>query len=216
MISLVEGTVEKFSESSVLLKMAGGIYWDIYLPSGVLERLKSSNKRGSSLSLHTLEYIEFRSGTTAAFPYLIGFTNEIDREFFQLFTTVDGIGFKKALKALTKPVRDIATAIEVGDLEQIKRLPGFGGRTAEKVIASLHGKVTKFALLKESEPLVSDKKEMDITSLETDAIAILQQLGYNLREAKTMVSKAIEDTPKIKSAGELINLIFKKGITTAG
>ncbi|PJA29439.1 MAG: hypothetical protein CO189_02155 [candidate division Zixibacteria bacterium CG_4_9_14_3_um_filter_46_8] len=216
MISRVEGAIEKFTDNSILMKMMPGISWDILLPSGVLNRLKSSNVSGSTLSLHTLEYIESPSGGGNAYPYLIGFTDENDREFFRLFTTVDGVGFKKALKALTKPVKEIATAIETGDMELIKQMPGLGGRTAEKVIATLHGKVTKFALLKESEPLVAEKKKPDANAVEGDALAVLQQLGYSEREAKQMIEKALVDNPKIKALEELINLIFKKGLLASG
>ncbi|MBD3234321.1 MAG: hypothetical protein GF315_11415 [candidate division Zixibacteria bacterium] len=215
MITRIDGTIEKFTDNSVILKVFPGVFWNVFVPSGVLKRLKSSHLNGSELTMHTLEYIESPSGGGNAFPHLIGFTDENDREFFQLFTTVDGVGFKKALKALTKPVKDVANAIETGDTAAIRQMPGMGGRTAEKVVAALHGKVTKFALLKESQPLVAEKAKPDITTLEKDAIAILRQLGYSEREAGGMIEKIMVDSPKAKSPEELISLIFKKGINKA-
>ncbi|MCP4634286.1 MAG: hypothetical protein GY855_15275 [candidate division Zixibacteria bacterium] len=214
MITRIEGTIERLSETSIEVKVSPGVYWDIFIPSGVLSRLKSTHTKGSVLSLYTLEYIELPSQGGNAYPHLVGFADENDREFFKLFTTVDGVGFKKALKALTKPVKDIAAAVETGDISVIKQLPGFGGRTAEKVIASLRGKVAKFALLKESKPLVTGKRKTDTESLENDAVAILQQLGYNEKEGYEMVSKIMPDVQKLKSPEELISLIFKKGLTS--
>lgn len=215
MISKIEGKIDKFTRESVLIQINPGIYYDVLIPSGILNRIKTSHLPGSTLVLYTLEYIESPSGGGNAFPHLIGFLDENDREFFRIFTTVDGVGFKKALKALTKPVKDIAAAIETGEIALIKQLPGLGGRTAEKVIAALKGKVIKFALLKESEPLVAEKTAPDKVSLENDAIAILQQLGYNEKESREMVGGALKDSPRVKSAEELINMIFKKGLMPA-
>ncbi len=213
MISKIEGTIDRFTKDSIIMKVISGVYWDIFVPSGVLNRLKSTHLTGSDLTLHTLEYIESPSGGGNAYPHLIGFVDENDREFFKFFTTVDGVGFKKALKALTKPVKDIAASIETGDIALIKQLPGLGGRTAEKVIAALRGKVTKFALLKESEPLVAEKKTPDTNSLENDAVIILQQLGYNERETREMISRVMSNGPRVKTPEDLISLIFKKGLT---
>ena len=213
MISRIEGKIEKITDNSVIMNVMPGVYWDIFIPSGILNRLKRTKHQGDALTLFTLEYIESPSGGGNAYPHIIGFADENDREFFRMFTTVDGVGFKKALKALTKPAKDIAYAIETDDVSVIRSLPGFGGRTADKIIAALKGKVAKFALLKESEPLVAEKRKPDEVSLENDAVAILQQLGYNDREARTMVQKIMSESPKVKSPEELINIIFKKGLT---
>ncbi|MBD3168498.1 MAG: hypothetical protein GF307_03375 [candidate division Zixibacteria bacterium] len=216
MISKIEGKIEKIADNSVTVVVTPGVFWDIFVPSGILSRLKQTKRKGDELTLYTLEYIEFPSGGGNAYPHLIGFADENDREFFRMFTTVDGVGFKKALKALTKPAKDIAHAIETEDNSVISSLPGFGGRTADKVVAALRGKVAKFALLKESEPLVAEKRKPDEITLENDAVAILQQLGYNEKEGRAMVQKTISESPKVKSPEELINIIFKKGLTGKG
>ncbi len=69
------------------------------------------------------------------------------RDFFELFCSVDGVGVKKALRAMTQPVQDTAIMIEQQDAKAISGLPGVGPATAERIIAKLRRKMPKFALL---------------------------------------------------------------------
>ena len=80
-------------------------------------------------------------------PRLIGFLTEVEREFFELFCSVDGVGVKKALRAMVRPVREVATAIEEQDTKALSALPGIGPATAERIVAKLRRKVPKFALM---------------------------------------------------------------------
>src|SRR5437660_4606511 len=80
-------------------------------------------------------------------PRLIGFLSEAELDFFDLFCTVDKVGTRKAIKALVRPIREIANAIQRQDAKWLTTLPGIGAATAEQVIASLRRKVTKFALM---------------------------------------------------------------------
>ncbi len=80
-------------------------------------------------------------------PRLIGFLSEIEREFFELFCSVDGVGVKKALRAMVRPVKEVATAIEEQDAKTLSSLPGIGPAMAERIIAKLRRKVPKFALM---------------------------------------------------------------------
>src|SRR5438067_7280174 len=80
-------------------------------------------------------------------PRLIGFSAESELEFFELFCTVDKVGVRKAMKALVRPIREIADAIQRQDPKWLTSLPGIGPATAEQIVATLRRKVTKFALM---------------------------------------------------------------------
>ena len=125
-------------------------------------------------------------------------------------------GFKKGLKSLTLPVRDIATAIETKDAGTLSRLPGIGNRLAEKVIAELNGKMARFALSKTEQPLTVIRKEQ--ADLMNEAVEVLVQLQYKASEAEKMVLRALESNPKIDSTEKLIAIIFRQeaGANKAG
>src|ERR1043165_757488 len=80
-------------------------------------------------------------------PPLVGFLSAIDREFFDAFCSVDGVGVRKALRAMVRPVRELARLIEEQDLKMLATFPGIGEATAERIVAKLRRKVGKFALI---------------------------------------------------------------------
>ena len=80
-------------------------------------------------------------------PRLVGFDSAIERQFFEVFCSVPGLGVKKALRALVRPVRDIAHSIEQQDIKALTTMPGIGAAMAEKIVAQLRRKMAKFALL---------------------------------------------------------------------
>jgi len=126
-----------------------------------------------------------------------------------MMTQVPGLGVKKALKSLILPIREIATAIETKDAGKLNRLPGVGARLAEKIVAELHGKVAKFALSKENEPLSLDKKNLPTEPYVEEAMEILSQLQYSRNEAQKMISMALETKAKINKVEDLIAIVFK-------
>jgi Holliday junction DNA helicase RuvA len=117
------------------------------------------------------------------------------------------MGVKKALKSLLLPVSEIAAAIETKDADKLKRLPGVGGRLADKIVAELVGKCAKFALARGSEPLAA--KATTAPQFVDDAMDILVQLQYNRTEAQQMIENAMKNNPKVKQAEDLISIIFK-------
>ncbi len=207
MISQITGQVKKLTESSVTLFL-NGLYYELMIPSGLHSQLKNAASNGSEISLFTLNFIEAGDRKSYHYPRLVGFTEQIDKEFFQVFTTVPGLGIKKALKSLTLPIREIATAIENKNPATLSRLPGVGGRLAEKIIAELSGKMARFALSKGEHPLTSVSKE--ISDLSSEAIEVLLQLQYTKALAEEMVQKALVANPKIKTSNALISAIFNQ------
>ncbi|MFQ5500174.1 MAG: Holliday junction branch migration protein RuvA, partial [Candidatus Zixiibacteriota bacterium] len=152
-------------------------------------------------------YIEAGDRKSAHYPRMVGFTDPVDREFFSLFTQVSGMGVKKALKSLVVPIRDIASAIETKDAGALSRLPGVGGRLAEKIIAELHGKTAKFALSKADQPLT--RKKTTSVPFEREALEVLVQLQYSQSEAKEMIQAATKSAKPVNSVEQLLDVIFK-------
>src|SRR4029077_18382010 len=103
------------------------------------------------LTLHTCHYFDGNPMQGRVVPRLIGFTAEHELDFFDLFCTVDKVGVRKALKALVRPVKEIADAIQRQDAKWRTTLPGVGAATSDQIIATLRRKVTKFALMPQGE-----------------------------------------------------------------
>ena len=166
MIGYLEGKLLKKEEERVLL-LANQIGYEVLLPAIVMKSLQHKSV-GDDISL----YIFFQQTERQPKPVLIGFNLEVEKEFFQYFISVEAIGPLKAVKALNEPIREIATAIESGDLARLTALKGIGRRTAQKIIATLEGKMGKFALIQPSEhqevPLIDDfsKQVLDVMTYE--------------------------------------------------
>jgi len=206
MITKIVGKLESIKDEYIIVGV-NGLYYQVLLPSGLVQKLRSSKDIGDEISLYTLYYIEGGFGMGNQFPRLIGFLNELDREFFEKFITVKGLGEKKALRSLTMPVKNIAAAIELGRTKEISSLPGIGPRMAEKIIAELKGKLSVYALMKEGEPLaVKHEKLLDFKD---ETLGILtEQLGYKKKEAQEMIYTALFKNKNIKSTEELVKEIY--------
>jgi holliday junction DNA helicase RuvA len=211
-IQKICGRIDSVTEDSVTLEL-GGIFYEIMIPSGLAEPLKKQAMEDHPVTLHTYYYIESTGSASNLHPRLVGFTVPSDREFFKLFTTVSGIGVKKALRCLTMPVRDIARSIENKDSSLLRRLPGIGPRMAEKIIAELAGKAAKFALSRSDRPLaISEKKEIDF---EEEIYDVLSQLQYKPAEIDTMIKRALKVKPDITTTEEMVAVIFSINAETA-
>jgi Holliday junction DNA helicase RuvA len=137
---------------------------------------------------------------------LIGFNLETEKEFFQYFISVEDIGPLKAVKALNIPIHDIANAIELKDVSRLKQLKGIGERTAQKIIATLEGKMDKFALIRKTDreetPLYTDfsRQVLDL---------LVARLGHNTANAKRMIAEAIKRNNSISTPEELFEEVYR-------
>ncbi len=206
MIRRISGKLGRIDDTRALVEN-GGVSYEVLLPSALAERLKEQAETGADISFETIYYIEAGDKKSSHYPRLVGFDDAFDREFFSLYIQVPGLGVKKALKSLTIPIREIATAIETKDSAQLNRLPGVGARLAEKIIAELHGKTAKFALSRKDEPLA--RPTAPVHPFAEEATEVLIQLQYKPAEAKQMIERALKENPKTKSAEELISSIFQ-------
>lgn len=141
-----------------------------------------------------------------AVPVLVGFLNEIEKEFFERVITVSGIGPKAACRALNQPFSMIADAIDKGDIALLKTLPGIGEQRAREIVAKLQGKVGKFGLIQDRAGCETVKGKEDIKE---EALGVLLQLQYKRPEAKAMVDNAVQRNPEVTTCEELLNEVYK-------
>src|SRR5690606_3193332 len=134
----------RLTNDSLTLQV-GAFQYEVLIPEFARRRLQG--ELGRDISLHTIEYLEGNPMQGRLIPRLIGFLRDVEREFFDLVCEVDGVGVKKALRAMIRPVREVATAIEEQDLKSLSGLPGIGPATAERIVAKLRRKMPKFALM---------------------------------------------------------------------
>ncbi len=141
-------------------------------------------------------------------PRLIGFLNIAEREFFELFCSVDGVGVKKALRAMVRPVQEVATAIEEQDIKSLSGLPGIGPATAERIVAKLRRKVPKFALLATRDETQSAAVEPDVV---TEGFSVLVSLGHSEKEARRLIDAALERHEKYTDVQTLLQAVYEQG-----
>ncbi|MBF0232279.1 MAG: Holliday junction DNA helicase RuvA [Desulfamplus sp.] len=225
MIAYIEGTLLKKDHDGILL-LAGHVGYEILLPMFVLEKLVS--KHSESIAL----YIYYHQTERQPKPVLIGFNSEDEKDFFQSFISVDAIGPLKAVKAMEKPVSEIAMAIEQEDIDFLAGLKGIGKRTAQKIVASLHGKLSRFIseLVLDSKKHCGDQENSALDSghyiantllssqpidsfvakrLSQQVVDVLvEQLGYTVVIARKMVSMAMEKNPSIATPEQLFDSVL--------
>jgi Holliday junction DNA helicase RuvA len=157
-----------------------------------------------------MEYYEGTPGRGNLVPKMIGFLSKGEREFFTRYISVKGMGIKKGLKSLTMPISTIACAIETGDEKMLLALPAVGKRLAQLIIAELKGKLEAFAI--SEGPAVSAGGEFE--SFQVEAMEILIAWGEKRSEAMELIKIACEKHPDIKSAEQLVPLVYriKQGI----
>src|SRR5438093_9189913 len=144
MITKITGRLTRVLDDEVRLQI-GALEYQVLVPEFVRRHVQT--RVGQDVTLHTSEYLDGNLMQGRVVPRLIGFTSEAELEFFELFCTVDKVGVRKAIKALMRPVKEIADAIQRQDAKWLTTLPGVGPATAEQIVATLRRKVTKFALM---------------------------------------------------------------------
>ncbi len=204
MISQISGKLKQKRANSVLVDVSG-VSYEILLPGVIRKKIDSSINIEEDIALITYHYLQ--SDPSRSVPVLIGFLNDIEKEFFEKFTTVSGVGPKAACRALELPFSTIADAIDKGDISALKRLPGIGEQRAREIIAKLQGKIGKYGLIQDRITFKTDTAEEDV---EKEALQVLIQLQYNKSEAKAMVEKAIGRNPDISSCEELLNEVYRQ------
>lgn len=203
MIASIKGKLVKKTDSSLVIDVAG-VGYEVLVPLTVLSELKDT-PTGEEVSLVTFHY--YATDHSKGIPILIGFVNEVEREFFEKFITVSGVGPKAAIKAINKPISQIAKAIDSADVSFLRSLPGIGEQRAKEIVAKLQNKIGKFGLIQDSfEPSeMASKKD-----IEEEALQILMQLQYKKQQANDMLRRALERNSNISSSEELLNEVYRQ------
>jgi len=201
MIAQIEGRLLKLDSSSALVQV-GPIGYEVMLPSYCVSAL--SDRIGSNIALCTMEYYEGAPGGGSLIPRMVGFLSAEERDFFAKFTSVKGIGVRKALRSLSIPIATIAAAIENADDKTLLTLDGIGKRMAHQIIAELKGKLRSFALGAEAARPAARFKPFQIEALE-----ILIAWGEKRNEAMELIELACEKHPDINAASALVPLVYR-------
>jgi Holliday junction DNA helicase RuvA len=172
---------------------------------------------GEVISFDTVFYIEGGAMTSKLLPRLVGFLSAIDREFFEIFCSVDGVGVRKALRAMVRPVREIARTIEEQDTKQLSTFPGIGEATAERIVAKLRRKVGKFALIISQHQgdgtppsEANGAPENVLPDVIRDTYAALLSVGHNESQAREAIDRVLSGKKKFKSVADMIEAIYQQ------
>ena len=204
MISQITGKLKQISPNSALVDV-NGVCYEVLLPGIIMRKIGTSVELENEITLITYHYLY--SDPSRSFPVLIGFLNSIEKEFFEKFITVSGVGPKAACRALELPFSTIADAIDRGDMSVLKSLPGIGEQRAREIIAKLQGKIGKYGLIQDKTTVETEAVEEDVKK---EALQVLIQLQYNSSEAKAMIEKAVKRNPDISSCEELLNEVYRQ------
>lgn len=204
MISRIQGKIKSKKSNKVLVELTGGICYEVLVPESTMRVIEKDASEGREITFITYHY--FQTDPSKSIPILIGFLSDIEKEFFEKFITVSGVGPKAACRALSFPISEIADAIDAADLTLLKRLPGIGEQRAKEIVAKLQGKVGKFGLIQDRFAK-TDIKASD--SIREEALSVLLQLQYKRKEAIEMIEKALRRNPELSSGEELLNEVYK-------
>src|SRR4051812_47146142 len=211
MIVKLSGKLEYVGADCVHVALSGGgdLTHELLVPAADVPFLQT--KIGQGVTFFTVEYIEGNASFGQLAPKMLGFLRVQDREFFDLFTTVKGIGTRKALRALALPVGDIARAIALKDTRKLSSLPSVGKRMAETIVAELHGKVEKFA----SGTATGEVPVAALPDYEQTAVEALVKLGERRPDAENWVKRAVQVDPALKDPQKIIRAVYqlKAGIS---
>ena len=212
MISHIRGILKAVAEESLTLAVEP-FELEVLIPEHT--RRQVQGKVDELITLHTIFYIEGNAMTGRMVPRLIGFTSPIDREFFDTFCSVDGVGVRKALRAMVLPVRELARTIQDQDVKMLATYPGIGEAMAERIVAKLRRKVGKFALIIGSDAEARaattngapENAEPDVIR---DTYAALLSVGHTESQARQAIDRVLSGKKKFKSVPDMIEAIYQQ------
>jgi holliday junction DNA helicase RuvA len=206
MFSRISGTlIERGPDTAVI--EAGGLGYEIILPPCIAQKIPSLPGERVTLEIYA---VMNQDGNTGRFAYY-GFSNAIERDFFEALLSVASIGPRSAARAFSQPMSAIAGAIERADQTFLKSLPGIGQQKARDIVAKLQGKVAKFLLIQDAPvPVVAAMPDFA-----SEALAVLLQLEYKRAEAEAMVRDTLDAENAINDSERLLAEIYRRKASKA-
>jgi Holliday junction DNA helicase RuvA len=207
MFSRIRGKLVERSDDRVVLDV-NGLSYEVLLPACVAEKITASEGQDVLLEIYSVLNID---GNTGHYTFY-GFSNAIEREFFEALVSVASIGPRSAARAFSAPMSRIAGAIDRGDHTFLKSLPGIGQQKARDIVAKLQGKVTRFLLIQQAQPVDGARhpEPAEGPAFAEEALAVLLQLEYKRGEAEEMIRATLEAEPGIKDAETLLAQIYRQ------
>ncbi len=201
----ISGRLSELGETEATIDV-GSFDYAVYVPDFVQKQLRGHE--GEEISLRTIEYLEGNPQKGRMTPRLIGFTSDAEREFFELVCSVDGVGVKKTLKAMVRPVRDVAEAIVERDADRLTLLPGIGPAVADRIIAKLHRKMTPFALMVGGESVGSGADSSG--DLASQALQALVGLGHSTSDARAKLEAVLGAGTSVSSVEDVLREVYRQ------
>lgn len=209
MITELQGKLVQLSDEAAIVEI-NAFRYQVLIPD--FSRRAIQLKLNETIQLFIIHYIDgnpTKGGRMT--PRLIGFVTEVERDFFDLFCSVDGVGVKKALRAMVRPVQDIAVAIEEQDVKVISSLPGIGPAMAERIIAKLRRKMARFALLVRSDGDAAAAAPADTpVDVVEETYQLLLSLGHSEADARQLIDQALLTKSKYKNVEALIQAVYDR------
>ena len=211
MIARVQGKLETVEGTVAIIGTEMGLAYAVHVPAFLASELATVT--GATVTLHTMQLFEATAQGSHMTPRLIGFRTKEERRFFELFTTVKGLGTRRGLRAMAAPIGEIAHAIASRDVVWLQKLPEIGKRLAETVVAELHGKVDGFVALHAGQVTEGKPSGVTMGDVAQQAVAALVRLGEAKADAERKVERALASHPKASeaSADELLAAAFALG-----
>jgi holliday junction DNA helicase RuvA len=202
MIGKLKGVIDSYGEDSVILDV-NGVGYLVQCSARTLQELPPAGQV-ATLSIETyVREDQIR---------LFGFMSDVEREWFRLLQTVQGVGAKVALAVLgTLKPADLASAIAMRDKAMVARTPGVGPKVAERIVTELKDKAPAYAevdpaLVRLSGALEDKRAPQPIS----DAVSALVNLGYGQPQAAAAVAAAVRSAGEGAEVKTLIRLGLKE------
>lgn len=202
MIGKLKGIIDSYGDDWVIVDV-GGVGYQVHCSARTIQALPATGE-AATLSIET--YVR------EDMIRLYGFTSDLEREWFRLLQTVQGVGARVALAVLgVMPPGELATAIALQDKAQVSRAPGVGKKVAERIVAELRDKAPA---LSSADPAVvnlqSDLAERRAPQPVADAVSALVNLGYAQVQASAAVAAAARSAGEDATTEQLIRLGLKE------
>ena len=209
MIASLRGRLRRRLDDRVVVESAG-VGYEVVLPPIVRDGLGDAPAAAGEEAAELALVIYYHATRDQPRPVLIGFSGELEREFFERLITVKDVGPLVAARALTAPIPEIADAIVRKDERFLRRLPGIGPQKCRNIIAQLEGKVAKYALLPRVEPpkpTVERDTDDEVRTVVREVL--VRQLGLRPGEADQAIRDALSRRPEIDTPEALFEEIYR-------
>jgi Holliday junction DNA helicase RuvA len=202
MIGKLKGIIDSYGEDFIILDVAG-VGYVVHCSARTLQALPAAGEP-AALSIETyVREDQIR---------LFGFLTDVEREWFRLLQTVQGVGAKVALAVLgTLKPAELASAIAMRDKATVARTPGVGPKVAERIVTELKDKAPAYANIDPAVVRLSgaldDKRAAGPVA---DAVSALVNLGYGQPQAAAAIAAAARNAGEGAQTAQLIRLGLKE------